>query len=140
MSLLMIESGWVGSVGKLNLSEKPMKKAILFSVIFFAFGCSDQTGKQRDFVSMEPECDKQTIEKRAYFILECIKRANPISDEEPEDWIGKCEDMAVSTYCPIVQVIRTKECITSRLGDCRWYSSKTISESRKKIPTTQISE
>jgi len=38
-------------------------------------------------------------EERASFILDCLKNANPKSDEEPEDWISLCEDMAEDIYC-----------------------------------------
>lgn len=37
--------------------------------------------------------------KRAIWVQECIKNANPKSDEEPEDWIRECERVSIETYC-----------------------------------------
>ena len=47
----------------------------------------------------EPVCDDESIPLRAEFTLQCIANANPKSDEEPEDWIHQCEDMATELYC-----------------------------------------
>ena len=40
----------------------------------------------------------------ANFTLQCIKNANPISDEEPEDWIYLCKKMAVDIFCAKITV------------------------------------
>lgn len=40
----------------------------------------------------------------AKMTLECIEKANPKSDEEPEHWIWVCHGVAVKTYCPHVVV------------------------------------
>jgi len=72
-----------------------MKYLILSSLLLFV-GCSD-----RYYVHDAVTCDKPSKElaaKREKFILTCIKNGNPKSDEEPEDWIGKCENMAVRNY------------------------------------------
>jgi len=73
-----------------------MKYLTILYVAFLIVGCSDQT---RIIVRTETVCDKTTVEKRAEFILQCIINANPKSDEEPEDWITKCQWMAERTYC-----------------------------------------
>jgi hypothetical protein len=49
------------------------------------------------------DCKDESIEHRASFTLECIKNANPSSDEEPEDWIRECEYMALNLYCKKAQ-------------------------------------
>ena len=43
-------------------------------------------------------CQKK---EQAVFVLECIKNANPKSDEEPEDWIGDCKTMSNDLFCEI---------------------------------------
>jgi hypothetical protein len=45
------------------------------------------------------DCAEANVEQRAQFILKCIESANPKSDEEPEDWILLCNQMARDTYC-----------------------------------------
>ena len=55
------------------------------------------------------ECDKSSESNRAGFILSCIDNANHKSDEEPEDWIHICQQMAEETYCNRVTVIVTKQ-------------------------------
>ena len=42
------------------------------------------------------ECDPAEV---ADFALTCIENANPKSDEEPEDWIDKCQNMAMNLLC-----------------------------------------
>ena len=49
-------------------------------------------------------CDASSVSQRSDFILSCIKNANPKSDEEPEDWIKDCQDMAEETYCELKTV------------------------------------
>lgn len=41
-------------------------------------------------------CDKK---QQSEFILDCIKNANPKSDEEPEDWIYMCKNMSLDLFC-----------------------------------------
>jgi len=62
-------------------------------------------------------CDASTREERSSMILECIRGGNPKSDEEPEDWIGICEEMAERTYCPleVVNITYHKAC-----HNCWW--------------------
>ena len=57
-----------------------------------------------------PNCDTSTIESRASFTLQCINNANPKSDEEPEDWIRVCKDMAEETYCPMAMFRVYSDC------------------------------
>ena len=44
-------------------------------------------------------CSYESQDKRAVFISECIKNANPMSDEEPEDMIKGCTRAAENLYC-----------------------------------------
>lgn len=37
--------------------------------------------------------------ERATFILECVKNANPMSDEEPEDYIYQCNVTSKELFC-----------------------------------------
>ena len=45
-----------------------------------------------------------SAEKRDW-ILDCIKNANPQSDEKPEGWIGMCSNMAKDQFCPMVPAV-----------------------------------
>lgn len=51
-------------------------------------------------------CTADSESKRADFSLKCIKNANPMSDEEPEDWIWECHRMSVSTFCPKITLVK----------------------------------
>lgn len=41
-------------------------------------------------------CDQ---EKRAQFIVDCARAANPMSDEEGEDLVAQCEKTSTNLYC-----------------------------------------
>jgi hypothetical protein len=77
-----------------------MKIITLLLTIFLLTACGGD-GKPFEYTKRisEPVCTDETIAQRAEFTLQCITNANPKSDEEPEDWLHKCEDMAVSLYC-----------------------------------------
>ncbi len=70
-------------------------------------GCNDEV-KTRQFSDIRTICHDSSIENRKNFILECIKNANPYSDEEPEDWIGKCERFSKNLYCKDTRVLVTQ--------------------------------
>ena len=79
-------------------------------------GCSKgdlRTHEAEDYI-----CDSGSRSDRSGFILSCIKNANPLSDEEPEDWIRQCQYMAEQTFCPKVIMIVTRRC-DSNFG-CHW--------------------
>ncbi len=70
---------------------------VLLSVLLVSLsGCSDQ---ERVIDKIEIVCTEDSKKDRADFTLECIKNANPKSDEEPEDWIYMCERMAKDNFC-----------------------------------------
>ena len=55
------------------------------------------------------QCTMESAERRAAFIIQCITAGNPKSDEEPEDWIGKCQSMAEDTLCEKRSFVVTEE-------------------------------
>lgn len=70
---------------------------VLLSVLLVSLsGCSDQ---ERVIDKIEIICSDTSKKERAEFTLQCIKNANPNSDEEPEDWIYMCERMAKKNFC-----------------------------------------
>lgn len=74
-----------------------MKVAYLILAVFLV-----SCGEPEQFRTISREevvCSNATRDQRANFILTCLKNANPHSDEEPEDWIGKCQTMAEETLC-----------------------------------------
>jgi hypothetical protein len=76
-----------------------MSRLVLIAVILA--GCSPHV-----YRTEVRRCDPSTTEKRASFILDCIERANPKSDEEPEDWLYYCQRFATDLYCPLVPAFR----------------------------------
>lgn len=60
-------------------------------------GCNEQ--EPIDYNLRLSNCKQDTAKERAAFILACIKNANPLSDEEPEDWMRECQIMAEETLC-----------------------------------------
>ncbi len=84
-----------------------MNKLIITLVLLISLtACGEDeysTHMKQDLV-----CDASSVSQRADFILSCIKNANPKSDEEPEDWITYCQDMAEETYCELQTVRVTK--------------------------------
>lgn len=68
--------------------------------------------------SVQPAKDTQykkgTEEKAAAFILDCLANANPLSDEEPEDWIRNCERFAMNMYGEEVKGFRIWDGLDAR--------------------------
>jgi len=74
-----------------------MRAVFLISILLLA-GCSEDWDK-RSVSLLERVCEDSTTEQRARFTLDCISNANPNSDEEPEDWIALCQELAEKAYC-----------------------------------------
>ena len=74
-------------------------KMIFAILVLLLSGCSDSNRVHRDRIKTTNDCHSKSAEKRASFILQCIESGNPKSDEEPEDWIGMCQEMAEDTLC-----------------------------------------
>lgn len=103
-------------------------KALVFLAIALSVGCDK--GEIRTLERNDNFCTTESKEERAHFILQCIENANPKSDEEPEDWIVKCEDISTRTFCKEITVMITQEC-SSNLG-CIWREIR-----RRPKPTGQ---
>jgi len=58
--------------------------------------------------SWERFCPEESIPKRAEFVLQCVKNANPMSDEEPEDMVAECGHTAEKIFCPLTKVYVTR--------------------------------
>ncbi|MGJ8687317.1 MAG: hypothetical protein ACSHWQ_07550 [Spongiibacteraceae bacterium] len=108
------------------------RTAVLLAVgwsALLATGCDGELGQMRTIERLETYCQTDTSAARAEFILQCIENANPKSDEEPEDWITKCQHMAEASLCQKRTVVKVQECTGIDItGDCWFYSWKTISE------------
>jgi hypothetical protein len=64
----------------------------------------------------EHECTTpEQAEKLAPWLLKCIEAANPMSDEEPEDWIAQCERTGIKTLCSRVPIVAYQSC-----RSCAW--------------------
>jgi len=59
-------------------------KRLIFAAIGFLIACDAQYIEFRQVV---PEEKREAQQK---WILDCVEKANPKSDEEPEDWIRMC--------------------------------------------------
>lgn len=75
-----------------------MKLISIFILLLTITACSEPA--TRTIVIKEHVCNPNNVEEHAKFILQCIANANPRSDEEPEDWLYICEEMAKKMYCP----------------------------------------
>ena len=81
--------------------KKLNKCTLLLAVSLTALlsaGCSDKVRMRSEY-----ECAKDVVQTKADFTLKCLSNANPKSDEEPEDWILYCEDMAKRNFCAEVK-------------------------------------
>lgn len=83
-----------------------IKRITLIAISLVMISCGEV---ERVAYKNGTECASDTMDARSKFILECIKNANPKSDEEPEDWIYMCKRMAVDTFCYDKQ-IKIKQC------------------------------
>ena len=86
-----------------------MKRAMLIIALCIPFyGCSEKT---RVIELNAHHCSMDSSKYRAEFILNCVSSANPKSDEEPEDWIQICQQMAEETLCPeVTMLISQRHC------------------------------
>ena len=110
-----------------------MMLSVIFLILMVSLsGCTDRNNT-RIIYKYDTYCNMDSAPDRAEFILQCIKNANPRSDEEPEDWITKCQYMAEKTLCPKVKIEITQRCGSS--GGCIW-----IEQSRRPYPITQTAE
>ncbi len=94
-----------------------MKIILLLAILLTACDVAEINQTKEKYV-----CDDTTKAERTKFILTCIAAANPMSDEEPEDWIRECNDVAIKNICPKVTflILRRRD---GHLG--AWY---TVSE------------
>lgn len=90
-----------------------MRSALLLMIVTF-FGCNEP-GPPR--LNYHKECTPEQTEKLSTWILECIKNANPLSDEDPEDWISQCERTGKRILCGKIAVVEYQPC-----GGCSWTS------------------
>ena len=99
---------------KMNEGSTVTLAMILMTIVMFiVVGCGDKNDPIRGDIKTSwmvgPDCDSVTIPVRHEFILECIKNGNPLADEEPEDWLTECEEIAIRLYCPEAIVEYTKK-------------------------------
>jgi hypothetical protein len=80
------------------------KNTLIIFLILFCGACkNDRTAEYMKLSVINiPDVSVKVREKKAKFILGCLKNANPKSDEEPEDWyfygMKTCEKMADNIY------------------------------------------
>lgn len=98
-----------------------MKKICILIIIIILFtGCSYSNKKQRILKTSKITCNEKIIKEKSQFILDCIKSVN--TNEEPEDWITLCEEIATKTFCKEVPVILYQE---THDDGWTWYTYKT---------------
>ena len=100
-----------------NFKRGTLALSILIALLCVV-GCTNKED-ERQIERMRNHCEPDTVDLRANFILQCINNGNPKSDEEPEDWITKCQDMAEDTYCPKKTYKITQRCGSN--SGCLWY-------------------
>ena len=75
-----------------------MKISIVLICLIALSGCEKPFEEYAE-VKTKTVCNESDSDKRAAFILQCIFNANPKSDEEPEDWLNKCENFSNNLFC-----------------------------------------
>jgi hypothetical protein len=94
---------------------------LLVIVVLVLSGCSGEEIGYK--VKNVYDCSEDIDQARAVFLLNCIKNANPNSDEEPEDWLYICERISLNTYCPKKQV---RYQVKRSCFMCAWYETGVI--------------
>ena len=74
--------------------------AIIFVIAKFAY---DTTAEREDQRKWRWHKICKNNDKRAEFILNCAKAANPMSDEEGEDLVKQCEKTSYDLFCEYVK-------------------------------------
>ncbi|MCK4828371.1 hypothetical protein KA005_72245 [bacterium] len=84
-------------------------------------GCDSPSPEYREYIGQRSQCLDDSHENLSAFVLQCIKNANPKSDEEPEDWIYICRNMGKEIFCPdkTFQVKQVRLC-----RECPWSDSE----------------
>lgn len=59
-------------------------------------------------------CAVETLDKRVEFMTACVKNANPMSDEEPEDMIAGCTRATEELFCIWSHAAKAKEYFDAR--------------------------
>ena len=67
-------------------------KLLLVLLTLCVYACDSSTIAYRHVV---PE---ELRQEQRVWVLECIGRANPQSDEEPEDWVRMCHVTSIELY------------------------------------------
>lgn len=89
-------------------------RAYMIPVLLLAAGCFG--GDRWPYLKYEHRCTtEEQREKLATWVAQCIKDANPMSDEEPEDWVYQCEITGSKMLCEEVPVVVYIPC-----AQCTW--------------------
>lgn len=117
------------SYGMVNNGELQMRILFILLIGLMLTACGESpTGSHRTIISMENVCTIETNDVRSKFILGCIKGANPLSDEEPEDWLHICGELAERTYCPARSMELTQICKYSEFTNCSYWLTESMTE------------
>lgn len=81
-----------------------MRRIVILLIVSIVLCSCGEFDSERTIERARYICSSDTVKDRADFTLDCIKNANPKSDEEPEDWIYKCKTMADETFCSLITV------------------------------------
>lgn len=119
-----------------------MKHLLLIAAVVLLTACGGEKiqGTTRIQPGEHQTCHDSTIKQRADFTLQCIGNANPNSDEEPEDWIGMCQEMAKSTYCKTDVRTLTQVCEQGIGGTCHKWVTVSADDYKPKTPAPKGGE
>lgn len=96
-----------------------MRLAIIVALTLTGCSVAERTWEPTILRSCETEAERTALQA---WILECIERANPKSDEEPEDWMPTCEAIGRRAIC-VTEIAAVQKLvggrITRSLVDCR---------------------
>ena len=103
-----------------------MKKLIILFFMFVFCSCGPKDSlKTFDVIEIPPE----SKEAAQLWVQECIKNANPYSDEEPEDMIKQCAWTAKRLFgvrLKVTDQCKNRECYRVKVepGVTKWKEEK----------------
>lgn len=98
-----------------------MNKHLVVLSLAVISGCTQYPVYRETSELSSEDASPEQVESISKFTSDCVKNANPKSDEEPEDWLYICKNMAIEIHLRKKQAIlyQRKEC-----GGCYWKTYK----------------
>jgi hypothetical protein len=96
--------------------------ALIGASLVLVVACGIEKSTPR--TDMQVACYPETTERRASFVIDCAKAANPLSDEEGEDLVKQCQKTAEELFCSKEKHVE--------VSDYRWIPCNVVTDPRSK--------